>query len=79
MLTLVRRARRRFFYNELLSQGANAASAALLAVEDAMAAGRAAAELRGRGEPVPPDVAAAEEQAAPVLTGVRAKLDLTDL
>lgn len=31
MLTLVRRARRRFFYNELLSQAANAASAALLA------------------------------------------------
>jgi long-chain acyl-CoA synthetase len=45
-------------------------------VEGAMAAGRAAAELRGRGEPVPLEVAAAEEQAAPVLTGVRAKLGL---
>ncbi len=31
MLTLVRRARRRFFGNELLSEGANAASAALIA------------------------------------------------
>lgn len=31
MLTLVRQARRRLLYNELLSQGANAASAALLA------------------------------------------------
>ena len=31
MLTLVRRARRRLFHNELLFQGANAGSAALLA------------------------------------------------
>ena len=32
MLTLIRKARRRLLYNELLSQGATAASAALLAV-----------------------------------------------